>query len=193
MIQSGRVPASWRALKGERLEGAEQITSFPQPLIRTANSAVHCGTPMHFGPDPDKWHCKKTPDGTVIDTIVEQGSGRLVEGAKWDYCLVVLNRQGKIIDAWQQYNHLFGHPHHIMISPYNNKILKYTFDGRLVNSWGTFGTRPGNIWGVHYFNTDSDGNFYTAEVFGGRVQKFRPRAGVDPARLVGPLSSPGIQ
>ncbi len=32
----------------------------------------------------------------------------------------------------------------------------------------------------------NDDNLYTAEVFNGRAQKFRPRRGLDPARLVGP-------
>ena len=33
--------------------------------------------------------------------------------------------------------------------------------------------------------TDQDGNLYLAEVFNGRVQKFRPKPGADPAKLVG--------
>ena len=32
---------------------------------------------------------------------------------------------------------------------------------------------------------DQDGNLYLAEVFNGRVQKFRPKAGADSAKLVG--------
>ena len=32
---------------------------------------------------------------------------------------------------------------------------------------------------------DQDGNLYTAEVFSGRLQKFRPVPGADPAKLVG--------
>jgi hypothetical protein len=33
---------------------------------------------------------------------------------------------------------------------------------------------------------DQEGNLYIAEVFNGRVQKFRPKAGADPAKLIGP-------
>jgi hypothetical protein len=32
---------------------------------------------------------------------------------------------------------------------------------------------------------DQDGNLYLAEVFNGRVQKFRPKPGADKAKLVG--------
>ena len=32
---------------------------------------------------------------------------------------------------------------------------------------------------------DQEGNLYLAEVFNGRVQKFRPKKGADPAKMVG--------
>ena len=38
--------------------------------------------------------------------------------------------------------------------------------------------------GVHGLSIDSEGNFYTAEVDSGRVQKFRPKPGANPAQLV---------
>ena len=347
VIQSGLVPLSWRELDGERLIGAQQATGMNMPFLRQINNAVHCGTPMQWGLDPTQWHCEKRPDGTLIDKLVEQRTGIPIEGARWEYCLVVLNREGEIVDTWQQYNHLFGHPHTVMINPYDperhvwvvdagsqqvykftndgselvmtlgenrvpseertgskthfgnptgiaftsngdfyvsdgyrnarvvrfsedgeylsefgrrgdgpgelnlvhsiaayqdriyiadransriqvfdldgqfielwpditfplfiavsedehlwvsdgrtNKMLKYTLDGELVYSWGTFGTLPGNIWGVHNFNTDSEGNLYTAEVFGGRVQKFRPKPGANPMHLMGQLVSPGME
>jgi hypothetical protein len=39
---------------------------------------------------------------------------------------------------------------------------------------------------VHEFSADSEGNLYTAEVFGGRPQKFTPRPGADPAHIFKP-------
>ena len=50
-------------------------------------------------------------------------------------------------------------------------------------AWGTHGTEPGLFWAVHQFSSDSEGNLYTAEVFGGRPQKFRPRPGADPSHF----------
>jgi len=38
---------------------------------------------------------------------------------------------------------------------------------------------------VHGFSTDQEGNFYTAAVDTGGAQKFTPRAGANPAMLVG--------
>jgi sugar lactone lactonase YvrE len=46
------------------------------------------------------------------------------------------------------------------------------------------GNFPGGLWGVHGISVDQEGNLYVAEVDSGRVQKFRPRAGANPAFLV---------
>ena len=58
-------------------------------------------------------------------------------------------------------------------------------NGRLLSSWGTWGSFPGAFWGVHQFSVDSDGTLYAAETFGGRTQKFRPKQGADRSKLVG--------
>jgi peptidylamidoglycolate lyase len=67
----------------------------------------------------------------------------------------------------------------------SNKLLGYDPDGHFLYSWGTYGTCQGCQWGVHGFTTDNDGNLYTAEVRAGRVQKYTPRKGANPAFLVG--------
>jgi NHL repeat-containing protein len=65
-----------------------------------------------------------------------------------------------------------------------SKMLKYDLEGHFLYSWGVWGDFPGGFWGVHGFSVDQEGNFYVAEVDSGRVQKFRPRQGVNPAFLV---------
>jgi hypothetical protein len=57
--------------------------------------------------------------------------------------------------------------------------------GKLLSSWGTFGQFPGGFWGPHQFSVDNENNLYIADVHVGRVQKFRPKPGVNPALLVG--------
>ena len=52
-------------------------------------------------------------------------------------------------------------------------------------SWGTFGTIPGGMWGPHQFSVDSENNLYISDVHVGRVQKYTPKPGVNPALLVG--------
>lgn len=79
---------------------------------------------------------------------------------------------------------------HIWVADgFTSKFLKYDPDGRLVTSWGQWGIAPGCTWGTHWFDTDEEGNLYACEVYGERVQKFRPRADVAPndPRLVGQL------
>ena len=67
----------------------------------------------------------------------------------------------------------------------SNKLLGYDAEGHFLYSWGTFGTCQGCQWGVHGFATDKEGNLYTAEVRTGRVQKYAPRKGANPAFQVG--------
>ena len=66
-----------------------------------------------------------------------------------------------------------------------HKMLGYDDKGNFLYSWGTFGTCEGCLWGVHGFTTDKDGNFWSASVRDGRVQKFTPRQGANPAFLIG--------
>ncbi len=65
------------------------------------------------------------------------------------------------------------------------KMVKYDLDGHFLYKWGAYGTFPGGFWGVHQVSVDQERNFYVAEVNTGRVQKYRPRLGADPAFLVG--------
>ena len=64
------------------------------------------------------------------------------------------------------------------------KMLKYDQEGHLLYAWGSMGMGPGYLWGVHGMHVDQEGNLYVAEVDSGRVQKFRPRPGANPAFLV---------
>jgi 6-bladed beta-propeller len=66
-----------------------------------------------------------------------------------------------------------------------HKILGYDLNGTFLYSWGSWGEYPGGMWGVHGMSTDQEGNFYVAEVNNGRIQKYRPRPGANPAFLVG--------
>ena len=75
---------------------------------------------------------------------------------------------------------------HLWVADNNtSKILKYDLDGHYLYSWGSGGDAPGAMWNVHGMSVDQDGNFYIAEVNNGRAQKFRPRAGANPAFMVG--------
>ncbi len=58
-------------------------------------------------------------------------------------------------------------------------------NGKYLYGWGAPGGQLGQFAGPHQLTVDQEGNLYTAEVFNGRVQKFRPKKGADPAKVVG--------
>ena len=64
------------------------------------------------------------------------------------------------------------------------KVVEYDSDGHLLYAWGTLGDWPGGLFNMHGASVDQEGNLYIAEVAGGRVQKFHPRAGANPEFLV---------
>jgi hypothetical protein len=66
-----------------------------------------------------------------------------------------------------------------------NRILKYDLNGNFLYGWGGRGGQRGTFNGPHQITTDQDGNLYVAEVFNGRVQKFRPKQNADPAKVAG--------
>jgi hypothetical protein len=66
-----------------------------------------------------------------------------------------------------------------------NRVLKYDLNGNYLYGWGGRGGQRGQFNGPHQIATDQDRNLYVAEVFNGRVQKFRPKPNADPAKVVG--------
>ncbi len=108
----------------------------------------------------------------------------------------VFDENGKFLDQWPN----IWRPDYIMISAdqhlwiatgATDMMLKYDLNGKLLEAWGKPGAGPGEFHDIHGFSVDSLGTFYAAEAAGGRTQKFTPKPGVDPAKLVGsppPLS-----
>jgi hypothetical protein len=102
----------------------------------------------------------------------------------------IFDENGKYLDQWPN----IRLPFHLMITAdqylwvvdgTTNKFLKYDLNGKLMASFGTYGTFPGAIWGVHQFSVDADRNLYAAETYGGRTQKFRPNPRGDASRIIG--------
>jgi sugar lactone lactonase YvrE len=76
-----------------------------------------------------------------------------------------------------------------VISARLNRILKYNLRGELQYHWGVFGgTRGGFVGGLarpHQLDVDQDGNVYIASWDGGWMNKFVPKLGADPSKLIG--------
>lgn len=113
------------------LPGAFGGGGFPTPYDRDPNYVLAPGQVAH-----ERWQ------GTVgVD-------------ARWEHCIVVVDAEGQILpettEVWQQWDHLFAYPHHIVINPYDPQkhvwvveaarhvIYKFTNDGtELVQTLGT--------------------------------------------------------
>ncbi len=104
----------------------------------------------------------------------------------------VFDENGKFLDQWP-----FNNPSSVNFLYANGdgavwafedptaKVVKYDSEGHLLYAWGALGDYPGSFLNMHAASVDPDGNLYIAEVGNGRVQKFRPRPGANPALLVG--------
>jgi DNA-binding beta-propeller fold protein YncE len=148
-----------------------------------------------------EWGMKGTPPNekrpgymnNVHGIAVDPKLGRVYVNDRNNGRVQVFDVNGKFLDEWN-----FGprppmNIHTIYVGADStlwaadqgsNKLLAYDPQGHFLYSWGTYGTFQGCQWGVHGFATDKEGNLYTAEVRAGRVQKYTPRKGANPAFLV---------
>jgi len=76
-----------------------------------------------------------------------------------------------------------------VVSAAVNRLLRYSLDGVLEYHWGAGrgygGGFPGGLGRPHQMDVDQDGNVYVASWEGGWINKFVPRPGADPIKLVG--------
>jgi peptidylamidoglycolate lyase len=127
----------------------------------------------------------------TIHGVAVDAEGRIYTADRSNSRIQVFDQEGNLLDIWPN----IPMPMDIAVTEDGsvwvadgqvNKFLKFNRDGRLLYAWGTFGqVAPGRVWGTHRISVDSDGNFYTADVWGGRAQKFTPKPNADPTRLVG--------
>jgi peptidylamidoglycolate lyase len=108
---------------------------------------------------------------------------------RWDHVFNIVDRNGKLIESWEQHNKLFVRPHRILVNPYDpdrhvwlvddgaHSIYKFTRDGKqLVMRLGEFRV-PGNDQTHFARPTDiawlPDGTFFVSDGYvNTRVVKF---------------------
>lgn len=148
---------------------------------------MHWGTPSRSpNPGPSEFN---TVHGIAIDA-----QQRVYVSDRGHRRIQVFDANGSHLDTWPNIRFPLSigmaKDQHLWVNDGNiGRFLKFDLNGRLLFNWGTFGNHAGQMWGVHAFSTDSEGNLYTAEVWGGRAQKFRPTRGADPLQLIGPLNT----
>ena len=113
----------------------------------------------------------------------------------------VFDENGNFLDMWPltsphwpesqntlMVNHLITTDQYIWVGDApTSRLIKFDLDGNYLYSWGAPGTQAGRLACSHGITTDEDGNLYLADCFAGRVQKFEPIPGADPAKLVGQI------
>jgi len=145
---------------------------------------------MHWGMDGKAEGEMRPNYFDTVHAIVIDKQNRLYVSDREHSRIQIFDQNGKFLEAWpnvpRPYSLLMTDDQFLWsASGQTQKFTKYDLNGKLLSSWGTFGTMPGAFWGVHQFDVDSERNLYTADVHVGRPQKFRPRAGVDPALIIG--------
>lgn len=133
--------------------------------------------------------------------IATDRNRRVYVADRTNHRIQVFDEHGKFLDQWpglrQANDILISADQHVWVADGTNaKVLEYDQNGKLLYSWGTYGTFPGGFWELHQMSVDSEGNLYGADSFGGRTQKFRPKAGADRSKLIGaptPLMPKGTQ
>ena len=153
---------------------------------RNGRFLMDWGTPPRDpkNPGPNEWN--------TVHSIAISKDRRLFVVDRGHRRMQVFDENGKFLDMWttgvrsSPYFHLITTDQFLWISDGGtNRILKYDLNGRYLYGWGAPGPLSGQFAGPHQFSVDQEGNLFVAEVFNGRVQKFRPRRGADPAKVIG--------
>jgi DNA-binding beta-propeller fold protein YncE len=148
------------------------------------------------------WGSKGTGPGQfqVVHSIAVDANRRVYVADRSNKRVQVFDENGTFLDQWPDlsspYTLLISGDQHMWVADgHVNRISKYTLAGQFLYGWGTSATirngdQPGWFDGPHQLSVDQEGNLYVAEVYGGRVQKFKPKAGADPSKLVKPRTRP---
>ena len=135
-------------------------------------------------PGPNEWN--------TVHSIQISADRRLFVVDRAHRRIQVFDENGTFLDMWDTgmrslpYGHLITEDQHLwIVDGRTSRVVKYDLDGNFLYGWGLRGGLPGEFNGPHSVTVDQDGNLYIAEVFGGRVQKFSPRPGADPAKIIG--------
>ncbi len=146
-------------------------------------------------PGPNEWN--------TVHSIQITNDRRLFVVDRGHRRFQVFDENGKFLDMFttgvrsSPYAHLITTDQMLWVADGGTmRVLKYDLKGNYLYGWGGPGGHLGGLNGPHSITTDQDGNLYLAEVFNGRVQKFRPKPGADKAKLVGQelrYKAPGTQ
>ena len=130
----------------------------------------------------------------LVHGVAVDRDRRVYVGDRTNNRIQIFTEDGEFIEEWPDVSDPVGifideNDAVWVISAVLNQILKYNSDGELQYYFGAFGgTRggfPGGLSRPHQMDVDQEGNLYIASWDGGWLNKFIPKAGADPSKLVG--------
>ena len=130
----------------------------------------------------------------LVHGVAVDRDHRVYVGDRSNNRIQIFTENGEFIEEWPNISDPVGifideNDWVWAISGTLNRILQYSRDGELQYYWGAFGgTRGGFAGGLsrpHQLDVDEDGNVYIASWDGGWLNKFTPKPGADPSKLIG--------
>ena len=184
VAQKGLLPELPKNLKTTWLPEIGPSLKYPigmgLPLRETASATPSCGGVPNPPGMPKNPNCPDASDGH---------EGRPGVDWRWDHVIVVLDRNGKVIEDWSQWDKIWGRPHDIEVSPYdpekhvwivdadNHFVSEFTHDGKerllTLGTPGVPGTDDTHFARPTFMAFEPDGSFYLCDGYDGtRVIKY---------------------
>ena len=170
-----------------------QLPVLPQPTGRGGTPLPQIGPNLVF-PVAGMWRnaTSASPPGALeVNGKVGDDSDRGKNGVDflWENCIVVINRNGEIIESWKQWDKMLRRPHSVYVSPYDpqkhvwvvddyrHAVFKFTNDGKkLVQTIGepnVHASDDKHFYRPTFMAFQPDGSFYVADGYANtRVVKF---------------------
>jgi DNA-binding beta-propeller fold protein YncE len=184
VAQKGLLPELPKNLKTKWLPEIGPGIKFPVgmglPLRETASATPSCGGMQNPPGMPRNPNCPDVSDGH---------EGRPGVDWRWDHVIVVVDRNGNVVEDWTQWDKIWGRPHDIEVSPYdpdkavwivdadNHFVSKFTHDGKqrilTLGTPGVPGTDDTHFARPTFMAFEPDGSFYLCDGYDGtRVIKY---------------------
>ena len=132
------------------------VANWPQPIPGT-DGYTWGSTGGVFAETPDRvWIVQRgmlpLPAGAKFGVPL-QGQATGAQGQKWQHCIFVVDRNGRMVQSWTQHDKIFARegrarPAQDQDEPYDpqkhvwimddnlHQLFKFTYDGKLVQTWG---------------------------------------------------------
>ena len=127
----------------------------------------------------------------LVHSLAIDSQKRIYAADRRNNRIQVFDETGKFLDQWNN----VGSPTRLVITRDQtlwmteanyNRVAKFDLNGKLLTYWGVTGSAAGAFDNAHSFDVDDNGNLYIVDAWNNRVQKFVPKPGAEPARVIGP-------